>query len=68
MIRAVGQILRGRPTAKGIDFTPYNEYLLCQRWGCTPSQLRKELATDVQIHLALMNEEGKAQKANQPRR
>ena len=36
--------------------------MLCQKWSCTPSQLRQELAEDVELHLAFMDEEAKTEK------
>lgn len=57
-------MLRNRPSARGIDYTYWNIYQLCQKWGCTPSQLRKERAEDVELAIKFMIEEGNAQKEN----
>jgi hypothetical protein len=46
----------------GINFTPYNEYKLCEKWGCTPSQLRKESWDDVQLALGMMGAENEGQR------
>jgi hypothetical protein len=47
-----------------MNYSKWNEYQLCKQMGWTPSQLRNEYAEDVELYLAFMNEERKAEKAN----
>lgn len=49
----------------GIDFTRFNEYTLCCKWGCTPSQLRREKYDDVQFAMQCMSVEGEANEIKQ---
>lgn len=66
-MRAVGQMLKGRPAAKGIDFTAWNEYRICKEFGWTRQQLREQPAEDIELFIAFMQEEANAEK-NKPRR
>lgn len=54
-------MLKGRPAA-GIDYTKWNEYQICKEFHWTPKQLREQLADDVELFLAFMHEERKAEK------
>lgn len=55
-------MLKGRPAAKGLDFTAWNEYQICKEFGWTRKQLREQPAEDVELFLAFMNEERNAEK------
>ena len=61
-------MLKGRPAAKGVDYTMWNAYQLCKVFKWTPEQLREQRADDVELFLAFLNEERKAEKAKSTKR
>lgn len=57
----MGQLLRGRPPSRQVDWTAWNEYRLCQAMGWTYTELEQQPTYRVEEALTFLALEAEAQ-------